>query len=80
MIGLTITDTTGNVSTYNPHIQTNLQPFDLNGFKLAIELSALSIANQINTHVAGLDLANVATIVLALNNNTVTYITPTQGE
>ncbi len=74
MIGLTITDNEGNVTTYNPHILNNqMQHFDLGSFQLGVDLIMLTFANQLNTYVSTLDLANVSMIVLELNNNTVTY-------
>lgn len=76
MIGLIITDYSGNVTTYNPHILNNQFHFDVESFQLGVELSAASIANQINTYVSGLDLANVSSIVLNLNNNVVRYDNP----
>lgn len=74
MIGLTVIDKTGNIATYNPHIQDNQVHFNIDEFKLGIELSALAIANQINAYVGTLDLANVTSITLSLNGNEVVYI------
>lgn len=76
MIGLIITDYSGNVTTYNPHIANNQYHFDIESFQLGVELSASSIANQVNVYVSGLDLANVASIELNLNNNVVRYENP----
>lgn len=74
MIGLTIIDNTGNITTYNPHIPDNQVHFELASFQASVEGAALSIAAQINTYITNYDLANVTTITLALNGNEVVFI------
>ncbi len=74
MIGLIVNYSDESVETYNPHIQNNQTHFDLETFKLNVELSALHIANQLNTKVSTLDLANVKNITLTMNNNEVVYL------
>lgn len=74
MIGLIVNYIDESVETYNPHIQNNQTHFDLETFKMNVELSALHIANQLNNKVSTLDLANVKNITLTMNNNEVVYL------
>ena len=74
MIGLIINYIDESVETYNPHIQNNQTHFNLETFKLNVELSSLHIANQLNNKVSTLDLANVKNITLTMNNNEVVYL------
>ena len=72
-IGFQVTYNNGNSETFNPEISESISVLDIVSMKGAISLSSQGIAVQLNNWLDTLDHANITSIVLNLNSNSITY-------